>query len=213
VEDLLRLGAPFLGVGLTDAQCRRLADYFHLLLHWNQKIRLIGDAPVSEQVVRHLLDSLAPLPFFPDSPGRLLDIGSGGGLPGLVLKILRPDWAVVLVEAREKKAMFLKQAIRELGLDGAEVRIERLLPHPAAWTGPGFDLVTARALTDLASLLPLAAPQLSPTGVLLAYKGPAAEEEEAQARPETLGLWRVADLSYRLPFLNHERRLLLFKKR
>jgi len=210
---VLTVGARRLNVDLTPEQTARLLDFMAELRRWNRKINLIGPARPPEDLVLHLLDSLAPRPFLPAEPLRVLDLGSGAGLPGLVLKILRPDWTVTLAEAQAKKAAFLRQAARLLNLTGLDVLQARLGPdHPDA-PRLAFDLITARAFGPLAELLPLAAPFLQPGGRLLAYKGPRADRELAAAAPvlkaERFRLERRED--FRLPFLERRRVLLVFK--
>jgi len=209
---VLTVGARRLNVDLTAAQTDRLLDFMAELRRWNRKINLIGPARPPEDLVLHLLDSLAPRPFLPAAPLRVLDLGSGAGLPGLVLKILRPDWTLTLAEAREKKAAFLRQAARRLNLGGLDVIQARLGPHHPDPPPHGFDLVTARAFGPLSELLSLAAPFLQHGGRLLAYKGPRADREMADAAPILkAGRFRLERREdFRLPFLDRRRVLLVF---
>ncbi len=211
-EELLAAGAEILGVALEGPVREKLLDYLALLRRWNKKINLIGRAGLNEDVVIHLLDCLAPLAVIPPDPVGLLDIGSGGGLPGLVLKIARPQWPTTLSEPRAKRAAFLRQAVRELKLDGVEVlegRVERGMGQDR-----GFGLVTVRAVGDLSNILELAGEVVESGGRLLAYKGPRAGEEMDTAREilKENGFSLEKRQDFALPFLNHERTNLIFLK-
>ena len=154
----------------------RLDRFVALLTRWNARINLVSgrDAAVLRQ--RHVADSLQLLPLVPAGDGPLVDLGSGGGFPGLVLAVAlhRP---VHLVEADRRKAAFLQAAAAELGLAHVTVhplRIEALRLPSAA-------VVTARALAPLAMLLPWAATLLAPDGIAIFPKGQGAEAELAEA--------------------------------
>ena len=117
---LLERGAQALDLDLAQEQIEQFLGYLDLLLKWNRKMNLTALRTPAEIISRHFLDSLALLPYLPET-GRLLDIGSGAGFPGLPVKIVRPGLTVDLVEATAKKVSFLKEAIRRLGLSGVEV--------------------------------------------------------------------------------------------
>jgi 16S rRNA (guanine527-N7)-methyltransferase len=150
----------------------RLDQYMELLLRWNTRIRLVADSTPEAVRSRHLDDSLQLLPLLPDGDGPIGDLGSGAGLPGLVLGmgLLRP---VHLVESDRRKAAFLTEAAARLGLSHVHVHAQRAetveLPPLAA--------VTARALAPLLELLPHAARLLAPNGIAIFPKGRTAEAE------------------------------------
>lgn len=164
---LLAEGVTALGLELPPGAESRLLAYGELVLRWNRVHNLTAACDAPTFVRRHLLDCLAALPWVPDH-GRLLDIGSGAGLPGLVFALARPLLACELVEPRIKRVAFLNTARTELGIDNVQVvsqRVEDL-------TGAGrFDVATARAVTALTPLWELAAPHLRPAGRLLALVG------------------------------------------
>lgn len=149
----------------------RLDRFAALLLRWNAKINLIARSDETALWPRHILDSAQLAPLLPPAPGTLIDLGSGAGFPGLVLAILT-QWRVHLVESDLRKAAFLREAARETGADVTihPLRAETLRIDSA-------QVVTARALTSLAGLLPLAAPLLARDGICLFPKGRSASDE------------------------------------
>lgn len=171
----MKLAPPSAEVSRETAD--RLDRFLALLLRWNARINLVSGKDVEVLRERHLADSLQLLPLVPPGEGALVDLGSGGGFPGLVLAaaLSRP---VHLVEADRRKAAFLQSAAAELGLGHVTVhpvRIEALRLPPAS-------VVTARALAPLTVLLPWAAALLAPEGVAIFPKGRGAADELAAAQ-------------------------------
>ena len=156
-----------------------LRNLLILLRRWNIRINLVADAPEEEQWHRHILDSLQLVPLLPTSPDPLVDLGSGAGFPGLVLAIAT-GCETHLIEADRRKAAFLIEASRHLGLTRVTVlptRIEQASPPPAR-------VITARAFAPLSGLLPHAHRLLIPGGVALFPKGRTVEEELTAAAPD-----------------------------
>ena len=163
-----RLLEPF-ELGLSSDQVGQVIAYLELLLHWNEKINLTGIRAPEECVRRHFGESLY-LGRWVELEGRLLDIGSGAGFPGLCLKILFPELSVTLLEPVAKKRGFLKEAARVCGMSGVEVRRERLEEFARSAGAEGaFDAVTARAVGNLQALIPLASGCLKGGGRLLLW--------------------------------------------
>ena len=174
MREAIARGLSALGLEAPDDAIVRLERYLELILRWNRVYNLTAITDPAEMVPKHLLDSLAPLPHI--EAARLADVGSGAGLPGIPIAILRPGLPVALVESSGKKARFLRTARRELGLatvEVAESRIERWVPAPAP------DAAVARALAPLPELCALVRNWLPPGGRLYALKGPKAEAELA----------------------------------
>ena len=162
----LERGLAAMGVDLPSAPRERLLAYLALLYKWNRTYSLTALKEQDRAVSHHLLDSLAILPFVPG--GRLLDVGSGGGTPGIPLAIARPDLSVTLLDSNSKKAAFLRQAAIELGLPNVSVhggRVEQY--HPA----DGFAAIVSRAFAELADFAALSRHLLTADGVWLAMKG------------------------------------------
>lgn len=161
-------------VDVSRETSARLDAFAALVLRWTARINLVSrrDATPAGIFERHVKDSLQLLPLIPEGVDRATDLGSGGGLPGLVLAIARPEIRFTLIESDRRKAAFLQTAIAELKLDATVLpaRIEQARLDPAP-------LVTARALAPLPLLLDYAAPLLAPGGVCLFLKGRAVDDE------------------------------------
>jgi len=175
----LEHGLAALGMALSASVQARLLAYVTLLYKWNKTYSLTALREQEKAVSHHLLDSLAVLPFIPD--GNLLDVGSGGGMPGIPLAIVRPELRVTLLDSNSKKAAFLQQAAIELALPNISVhggRVEQY--HPA----DGFVAITSRAFAELADFVTLSQHLLAPGGRWLAMKGLWPHDEIARL-PET----------------------------
>jgi 16S rRNA (guanine527-N7)-methyltransferase len=177
-------------LGLARALAAPLLDYLALLLRWNRAYNLTAIRDPGDMVRKHLLDSLAMHPgvdAIAARGGRLADLGTGAGLPGIPLAIAKPGLQVTLVESNGKKARFLREAVRTLQLGNARVAESRIeaLDAPAA-----FEAITARALATLPAILALGGHLLAPGGVLLAMKGTLPGDEIAALPPG----WRVAEV-------------------
>ncbi|GAB3262116.1 16S rRNA (guanine(527)-N(7))-methyltransferase RsmG [Chitinimonas naiadis] len=173
----LRDGLQALGLSLDDATVGRLLAYLGLLLKWNKTYSLTAITEPERMVSHHLLDSLAALaPVAARSPQRVLDVGSGGGQPGIPFAILQPDWQITLLDSNHKKTAFLQQAVIELGLKNVTVVCDRV--ENVAVEG-GYDLITSRAFADLADFVRLTRQLLATGGHWAALKGVQPFEEIA----------------------------------
>lgn len=215
--ELFREGLAGLGLSLAEPQIEQLARYFQELKKWNSRFNLVAQADDRQLVESHFLDSLTLLPLLDPCPEPgLVDVGSGAGFPGLVLKIARPDLLVTLVEPRQKRTAFLRQVIRTLGLQGItvrETRLEKAAPEFAHWRN-AIPLFTSRAFTAIAGFLELCAPFSAPGGRVICMKGRKAEAELAEWRaqqPDSPFLL-AETLATTLPFSGTPRKLLLFTK-
>lgn len=203
----LQKGANALNVALSAVQVQQFALYNQLLFRWNAIHNLTAIASPDEVITHHLLDSLAlvaPLRRIIAKGTRVLDVGSGGGLPGIPLAIACPDLAITVLDAAQKKCAFLTQVRVELQLANLEVvhaRVEQ-------WHAPRFDAVVSRAFASLRDFVALTAHLLSPQGVWLAMKGPGAVAETADL-PATVAAAEVVPLV--VPGLREARNLVILR--
>lgn len=171
----LEQGLVALAIDLPLTARQKLLAYAALLYKWNKTYSLTAMREQDKAVSHHLLDSLAVLPFVP--PGRLLDVGSGGGMPGMPLAIARPDLRVTLLDSNSKKTAFLQQAAIELGLPNISVHCGRVEQyHPPV----GFAAITSRAFSELADFVGLSRHLLALDGLWLAMKGVWPQDEIAR---------------------------------
>ena len=211
---LLTEGVAALGQELAPATLGQLQIYLEELKLWNTKTNLTGLKTDRDIVIKHFLDSLAVLPFL-DGAASVLDLGSGGGFPGLVLKLARPRVALTLVEARQRKAAFLEYLAAHFKLTGVEVVQTHLTPSLAKKWEPKVAAVVSRAAFILPRLLELAAPLLAPGGVVLALKGvhlALGELEAAGSASQLLGLGPLEKHQYLLPISGEPRLLVMARK-
>ena len=197
-----RLDAGLDALALDRAHADALLAYLALLLRWNATYNLTAIRDPAAMVDLHLLDSLAMHAHL-DGVATLADLGTGPGLPGIPLAIVRPGLQVTLVESNGKKARFLREAVRRLGLGNAQVAESRIeaLDRPGA-----FDAITARALATLPQILALGGHLLAPHGRLLAMKG-ARPDEEIAALPAG---WRAESvLALPVPGVEAQRHLVV----
>lgn len=202
-EEALAQGLAALGIALPAAASDKLLAYAALLYKWNRTYNLTGLRDPDQAVSHHLLDSLAVLPYLP--AGSLLDVGSGGGMPGIPLAIVRPDLPVTLLDSNSKKSAFLQQAAIELALSNISVhggRVEQY--HPSV----GFATITSRAFSELADFVKLSRHLLSGDGRWLAMKGVWPHAEITRLPPDI-----VVEAVHRLavPGVDGERHLVVMK--
>lgn len=199
---------------------RLLVEYLALIDRWNRVYNLTAVRNPADMLVQHLLDSLAvvtplrrhlqargPAPGLGTPSARILDVGSGAGLPGVVLSIVEPRWDVMCVDAVAKKASFIRQVAAELGIPNLRAHHARVedLPAPS-----GFDIVTSRAFASLTDFVSLTGYLLSATGVWMAMKGKAPEDEVADL-PDEVEVFHVEQLT--VPSLEAQRCLVWMRKR
>ena len=164
------------GQPLSDQQLSQLDKYIDLLIHWNEKFNLTRIVDKEDAQVKHVADALTLLQFLmpAEAPAALTlaDVGTGGGVPGVPIAICRPDISVTLIDSTKKKLDAIQNMTEDIGLKNV-----KFLHARAETVKKQFDIVTARAVADLDTLLQWTWPIFKPTGVLLAMKGPKAQEE------------------------------------
>lgn len=212
-------GLDLMELELDGPVLELLGQYYRQLMKWNRSINLIAAAPLRKVIETHFLDSLTLLPFFTRQPAplALMDVGSGAGFPGLVLKIALPELPLALVEPRNKRVSFLRQIIRSLSLQEVAVYAERLEPGKNLLAGEEriFPVITSRAFASVDDFLGLAEPFSPENGTVICMKGPnAAEEIAAWQEQDPQSPFILRNLEERiLPFSRAQRCLLFFEKR
>jgi 16S rRNA (guanine527-N7)-methyltransferase len=209
-EGALRQGALDLGVALDAGAIERLGRFIELLTTWNRRIRLTGDRNPRILVRKHVVDSLAVVPELPSS-GLVIDVGSGGGFPGIVLGCARPDLALRLIEPRRRPTSFLSEAIRAIPLPEAkalEMRAEDATADPSL--ARHAQVIVSRALR-LDVLLAVGIPLLATGGVIVAMQTPSSTARDVRDPAGEVGVELLRSREYRLPD-GEARRLLIFAK-
>jgi 16S rRNA (guanine527-N7)-methyltransferase len=207
----LHAGVTALKVALSAEQEATLLAYLRLMEKWNRTHNLTAIREPERMVSAHLLDSLAVIPALPLAQGSaqvttVIDVGTGGGLPGMALAVARPDLQVTLLDSIQKKTAFLRQAAGELGIANVTVVASRAEDHRPA---QGYNLVICRAFSELAEFARLAGHMVADGGWLAAMKGVHPDEEIAK-----LGAaWRVERVvKLAVPGLDAERHLVLMQR-
>ena len=198
-------GVEALSLELSEQQVAQLLDYLALMAKWNAVYNLTSLREPMQMVTHHLLDSLAAVSAFAGAR-NVLDVGAGGGLPGIVLAIARPDMKVALIDTVHKKTAFLTQVKAELELANVTVhtaRVEQLqVPHK-------FDVITSRAFADLSDFVNWSGHLLAEGGRFIALKGVAPAEEQQRLPAE----WTVSELRpLQVPKLGAERHLVFITR-
>jgi 16S rRNA (guanine527-N7)-methyltransferase len=213
--DLLAAGARELDLDLAPAQLDQFARYAELLIDWNLRFNLTAIVEPRDIVIKHFLDSLAAARSLPPGPINLIDVGAGAGLPGLPLKIARPEIKLTLLEATRKKCDFLQAVIDDLHLADVQVvnaRAEeagRLEEHREQ-----YDIAIARAVADLPVLIEYLLPFVKIGGFAVAQKSREAADELARADTAILLLGGLGSeiIKVQVPGLDDERTLILVEK-
>ena len=205
LSTVLADGIRDLGLPLNPAQHEQLLDYLALMAKWNAVYNLTSLRDPMQMVTHHLLDSLAAVSAFAGAR-NVLDVGAGGGLPGIVLAIARPDMKVSMVDTVHKKTAFLTQVKAELGLANVTVytaRVEQLeVPEK-------FDVITSRAFADLSDFVNWSGHLLAEGGRFIALKGVAPQDEQDRLP----AAWKVAELRpLQVPRLGAERHLVFIER-
>ena len=199
-------GVAALGLDVDAAAQTKLLAYIALLDKWNRTHNLTAIREPERMVTHHLLDALATVMHLPEAETlRLIDVGSGGGLPGVPLAIARPRWRVTLLDSNRKKAAFLRQAVAELALANVSVaalRAEDYIPETP------FDVAISRAFADLGAFAAAARHLVRPGGQLFAMKG-LYPREELKALPCVFQVVAVPALE--VPELGAERHLVIMQ--
>lgn len=214
-KDLLKEGAKEYSILLSNAQIDKFSQYARLLAEWNEKINLTAITDPEGIVIKHFLDSLSIAELIPDETKTLIDVGTGGGFPGIPLKVIRDNLKVTLLDSLDKRVKFLNEICCNLMLkDIVSVHGRAEDFGVDKKYRERFDFVTARAVANLPVLLEYCLPFVSIGGMFIAMKGPDAKEElkESQKALDILG-GEIEDVKiFTLPNSDIERYLILIKK-
>lgn len=203
-------GSLTFGVELSSKQLDLLRCHAEELIRWNQKFNITSIVDPFEVALKHFIDSIAITPFILEN-SKVIDLGSGGGFPGVPLKVVNPSLEIVMADASRKKVSFINDLIRRVGLTGANAihcRAEQLGKEPDY--SHQFDFVVSRAFTALDKFTDMALPLLKERGAILAMKGVLKPDELAPLASREDVVVKVSD--YLLPFGEHKRSIVTIKR-
>jgi 16S rRNA (guanine527-N7)-methyltransferase len=208
-RQLIISGAAQLDIAVTTAQAQAFARHARELIHWNRKINLTAIVDPRQLAIKHFLDAIAPLAWIPDK-GALIDVGTGGGFPGIALSIMRPHQPMTLIDGSRKKISFVKHLIRLLVLENVQALQTRVEVLSRQETNKGrFQTVVCRAFADPSAVVRMTKDLLAPQGKILVYQGPntnldfTPEDFDKDCKSEVI--------EYRLPFSEDPRKLVIFQ--
>lgn len=221
-RNLIYEGAKDFDIHVDKRKIEKFAIHALELMKWNQKTNLTAIIDPFEVAVKHFLDSIAPMKVIP-SNASLLDIGSGGGFPGIPLKICLPSLSVTLIDASRKKVSFLKHIIRMLELkniDALHIRAEEFVNKPEI--DKTFNVVISRALSSITSFVLTAIPFLKEEGVIIAMRGIVSDDDiqllrsslnkkHAEFTDEDIEAFEIGVKRYSLPYLKSDRSMVSLK--
>lgn len=187
-----------LGLPLSETQQRTLLLYLDQLLLWNKAYNLTAITDPEEALIKHVIDCLSIITHLP--AGSLLDIGTGAGLPAVIIAICQPERQCTALDSNQKKIRFIKQISSELGLSNMQPIASRIEAHEASYA-----VVTSRAFASLIDFVEVAQPRLADGGFLCAMKGKVPNEEELQALDSD---WHIKTIKLTVPRLHDSRHLI-----
>lgn len=193
----LQNGLNQLNIDLMENQQNQLLYYLQQLLFWNKAYNLTAIKQPEMALIKHILDSLSILPHLPN--GSLLDIGTGGGLPSVIIAICQPERSVTALDSNSKKVRFIKQVVSELGLKNVNPVASRIEEHQGK-----YEIITSRAFSSLLDFVALGRDKLAENGEFWAMKGVNPADEIAQLQDD----WQINSIELNVPFLDEERHLI-----
>ncbi|MEC5210231.1 16S rRNA (guanine527-N7)-methyltransferase [Psychrobacter sp. PL15] len=198
LADILAQATTALALSLDNSQQRTLLLYLDKLLLWNKAYNLTAITDPVEALTKHIIDCLAIIAHLP--PGTLLDIGTGAGLPAVIIAICQPERQCTALDSNQKKIRFIKQISSELGLTNVQPIAARIEAHDAQ-----YDVVTSRAFASLIDFVAAANPRLANNGRLCAMKGKAPTTEELNMLDKE---WQINTIKLDVPRLHDSRHLI-----
>ncbi len=202
----LQQGAQALGLNLSEEALNLLLKYQDALVLWNKAYNLTAIRDPKEMLVKHLLDSLSILNDLPQ--GRLLDIGTGGGMPGMIIALCQPERQCVLLDSNGKKIRFLKQFIADLKLQNV-IAVQTRVENTDSINELGqFDVITSRAFASLTDFVNASKPYMHQESIIASMKGLIPEEEVEAFKAE----FKIDIVALKVPRLDEQRHLILMKQ-
>ncbi|WP_288402120.1 16S rRNA (guanine(527)-N(7))-methyltransferase RsmG [uncultured Acinetobacter sp.] len=202
----LKQGSQALGLNLSEEALTLLLKYQDALVLWNKAYNLTAIRDPKEMLVKHLLDSLSILNDLPQ--GRLLDVGTGGGMPGMIIALCQPERSCVLLDSNGKKIRFLKQFIADLKLDNVIAVQTRVENEDSIDELGQFDVITSRAFASLIDFVDAAQPYMHEQSIIAAMKGLVPTDEMEQIKEQ----YSCKVIELRVPRLDEQRHLLLLQR-
>lgn len=207
LDRLLLEAITQLNVEIGSEKRQKLMLYLDQLLFWNKAYNLTAIKQPKEAMIKHIIDCLAILPHL--KPGKLLDIGTGAGLPGVIIAICQPEREITVLDSNQKKIRFIRQLVSDLKLSNVTPiasRIENFNPDEAN----KFDVVTSRAFASLTDFVEASAPRMALKGRLQAMKGLVPDENDIKGLNNE---WNITNIPLTVPFLNETRHLIDLSKK
>ena len=210
--EILQKGTETLGISLSEDQCSQLVKYASLLKEWNEKMNLTAICDDEGIATKHFLDSMTAL-LTDKVTGKVIDVGCGAGFPGMVLKIMKPEIELTLLDSLAKRLTFLDTVCKEIDVSGVET-VHQRAEDGARMMRESFDTVVSRAVANMTVLSELCLPFLKVGGYFLALKGPLADEELSAAKRaiEILGGKVECVFSAEIPFTDLNHKIIIVKK-
>ena len=203
LADILAQAIQLLGLSLDMAQQRKLLLYLDQLLLWSKAYNLTAITDPEEALIKHVIDCLAIITHLP--AGNLLDIGTGAGLPAVIIAICQPERQCSALDSNQKKIRFIKQVSSELGLDNIQPIAARIEMHEGQ-----YQVVTSRAFASLTDFVAAAEPRLAIGGYLCAMKGKASTTDELDMLNKH---WQIKTIKLKVPRLEDSRHLIELTKK
>lgn len=214
LKSLLLKGAEHFNIGLSEDQVDRLFSYKKILKEWNEKINLTAIEEDKDIILKHFIDSMSIAKYFENSDSKVIDVGTGAGFPGIVLKIVLPELKIFLLDSLEKRVRFLNEVIKELDLKGIEAIHGRAEDKGMDSNyREKFDFACARAVANLPVLLEYCLPFVKVGGCFIAMKGSSTEEADNSRKALAILGGKIEEINeFELPFSDIKRNVILIKK-
>ena len=210
-DDLLKNGLNTLDIDYSESQIESFMIYLSELKKWNSTYNITALKTDEEIVIKHFLDSLLYLKALPQGKIKLADIGTGGGFPGIPIRIMRPEIELTLIEPSRKKTYFLRNIVRKTGLPNVSV-LQKRIEQLGKEFNNCFDLIVSRATFGIKEFIDLSCPFLNESGILVISKGPKAEDELRQINRTGSSISPVENnLLLKLPYTDAERHIIILK--